>query len=368
MYRLHAVWSRVAAVDVNARRGVIARQFLELLIDLPFILLGVLSGWRLPFLLRDITLSWQLTSYDRRRAAAENFGLFVLDVPALFSFVVIAVTLYRFVGARGLWVELRRPATVRPWAVYSPVHRYNRFQTHTILLMEAVEWVVDLPFQALALVLLGTVWRAVSLIRRLFPEAQCPTVSCCGSAAVEGRPRQWSGGVAARRASAAAAAAGAGVDQKKQGAGVDQKQAVIDLKPADFSSVPKAVLQFVVWPYLDDRALHGTASVSKVWRELARTEARKRPPAVRVPLFGAPYVAPLSFRRVVWEEFVDWLIDIPFGTPSLSLTLSSSVLILNANVNHSPSVCVVLACALQWCWVCAWCVCRCGALCLGCAT
>jgi hypothetical protein len=126
----------------NGRRVPVLNQLLQLLIDIPFVALGLCGLWRLPWLLVDIGRS--SGAPRRRRAALEAFLLMLLDVPALAAFLVVATLgVYRFRGERGLWKDLTAPDMRAPWSamdlVYDGCLDGRRFEAHLALLRELIE-------------------------------------------------------------------------------------------------------------------------------------------------------------------------------------------------------------------------------------
>jgi hypothetical protein len=114
----------------NGRRVPVLNQLLQLLIDIPFVALGLCGLWRLPWLLVDIGRS--SGAPRRRRAALEAFLLMLLDVPALAAFLVVATLgVYRFRGERAPWSAMD--------LVYDGCLDGRRFEAHLALLRELIE-------------------------------------------------------------------------------------------------------------------------------------------------------------------------------------------------------------------------------------
>ena len=78
------------------KQRAILREFTELLLDVPFLLIGVvvlLSGWRANLLVRDLRAATGATG--RREAAWKRLCQLLRDGPAFFLFALLTLTLYR---------------------------------------------------------------------------------------------------------------------------------------------------------------------------------------------------------------------------------------------------------------------------------
>ncbi len=122
LYRLPAIARKLHGEPIlNNRRMVAARELFELVLDLPFIALGLVvcaMPNRVLFLLRDVLSHFMLrTAVERRRAVVEQLVLGLLDVPVLASFCLLFVTSYRYLRA---WEDLNEPHVHGFWAKLPP--------------------------------------------------------------------------------------------------------------------------------------------------------------------------------------------------------------------------------------------------------
>ena len=131
--------------DPTHLRQVIWRQFLNLLVDLPFICMGLLACSTLIHIMRlkdDILKTTILT--QRRQACLKHFGQWLLDVPVLISFCLSTVLFYRFRTMRQRLADLH-------WDFFAG------FTCYFIVFETLGSYLLDLPFICVGLVSCGLV-------------------------------------------------------------------------------------------------------------------------------------------------------------------------------------------------------------------
>eukprot|EP01113_Clastostelium_recurvatum_P021007 TRINITY_DN2486_c0_g1_i5.p1 TRINITY_DN2486_c0_g1~~TRINITY_DN2486_c0_g1_i5.p1 ORF type:complete len:1371 (+),score=209.37 TRINITY_DN2486_c0_g1_i5:152-4264(+) len=141
--------------EPNAQKGLL-KQFGHFVVDLPFILMGIIVLaliWRSFFLIRDLKNA--TTAGERRRRVAYHFGhLFVdiIDLPFALASLIMMVTIWRiypfYKGAKNL--------TGQPRSAY-----------RIFVLKQFAEWLLDIPAALGAVLVLITVYRAKYMIRGL---------------------------------------------------------------------------------------------------------------------------------------------------------------------------------------------------------
>jgi hypothetical protein len=302
--------------EPNRRRWPIMMQLVNTLADLPYIVLGVASLWRILSLVRDVRLT--TTDKQRRRAALENFILMVLDVLCIGPLAVLMVFgFYRMRGTNGLWADLTKPGCTLFESIVPLYERdrchvcchgdipWRRFTAHGEILSEFIEWIADLPYIFFGLVILVTGWRAPSLLAQIFPDVEFS--ACFQSICTRRIPPEE---IVANRLAILRGDFSKARELNKDFGDPNKS----------FSGVPLVIKQYMVWPYLSDQELRGVARVSLEWKGLSVQEAKKRPPIARPRLFGSPAVTAKTFRTICCHEFIQWFIDVlvlPFAILTL---------------------------------------------------
>eukprot|EP01133_Synstelium_polycarpum_P004359 gene4359-5090_t len=146
VFRVPRAWSKMMARGFYRYNVIIPVQFLRLMRDLPFILMGLfitILVWRAPFMLRDVFATPR--GHDKRRAVLRHFGmLFVdlIDTPFVLASLIIFITVWRapyfirafpkgsarseqrrYVLRQFLWLMLDIPSTIALFLVIITVYR-----------------------------------------------------------------------------------------------------------------------------------------------------------------------------------------------------------------------------------------------------
>jgi hypothetical protein len=89
------------------KHEVFFHEFMESITDIPYIILGILSIWRIPILSFKVFQKNQKNEYpssvERRRDSLTQFKLFLLDIPCIFIFIILLLSLYRFWNLITTW-------------------------------------------------------------------------------------------------------------------------------------------------------------------------------------------------------------------------------------------------------------------------
>jgi hypothetical protein len=109
-------------------------EFIEFLIDTPYIILGVLTIWRIPILLYTILTDKKLTLKEKRNTAPHQLYLTLLDIPALLFTIILFLFMYRIMS---LFSNMKDRKTTY----------------HFVIFKEFIEFLIDLPFIIIGLTL-----------------------------------------------------------------------------------------------------------------------------------------------------------------------------------------------------------------------
>ncbi|KAJ6226093.1 hypothetical protein M0813_01062 [Anaeramoeba flamelloides] len=127
----------------NDQQSLIFHEFFALFFDIPFILLSIVSFWRLIAIYYRIDkLKEKLTIFESKCIIMEEFGNFLLDICFLPFFLVLMLTVYRFPK------------------IYNFLKTCD-FQktTHIFIMKEFLHLLLDLPFIPLFLIIFFTIYR-----------------------------------------------------------------------------------------------------------------------------------------------------------------------------------------------------------------
>lgn len=129
-------------IDNNNLHRTCFTQFIELLIDLPFIIIGILSFWRIYFIIK-FNIKGDKKAEETRKEALRQFGLFLIDIPCLLCFLSLLITFYRFFG------------------LIKKLFNENENTVHNIIFKEFIELLIDIPF---IIMFILSLWRIPLII------------------------------------------------------------------------------------------------------------------------------------------------------------------------------------------------------------
>ncbi len=84
---------------------IIFSEFWELMVDTPYVILGVFTLWRIPFLLHKMFTEGE-TAYERRRMVPSYLVAMLKDIPCLFLLIIMAVTVWRVPSLRRKYLKV----------------------------------------------------------------------------------------------------------------------------------------------------------------------------------------------------------------------------------------------------------------------
>ena len=139
-------------------------QFASLLLDLPFILLGLVASvilWRVPFMYRGLYLADNASA--RRSVVTRHCCWFLVDVLDAVFLVLFAVIVGTCMRAGRLLRDIKADYT---WGD-SIDDVELRCKLRLTVCLHSLLWLLDLPALILGLVICVTVWRAPRLVSLL---------------------------------------------------------------------------------------------------------------------------------------------------------------------------------------------------------
>jgi Sec-independent protein translocase protein TatA len=347
--KVHIAEELAGKKHVNNRRFVILCQSCNLLLDLPYLVMGgicVMTGYRGIALVLDLTYpvrkhgagQQHWNAHKRRHAAAKQFLMLFMDILALACFPFVVLTGYRLPHVIR---ALRHPATVgffNRFILYTGADEVdwetNRVESQLLVCVEFINILNDIPFLVLFVLMFGTLWRAPGLSYRLWQRADLSSWCSCSETAL--RFLAWKQNVKAKFS-----------HKNNEGSSLDQ--------------VSSDVLKNHLAPYLDAKSLVAYSTTSqrhysvqdsnKLWKNLFETDFPTKTPGMGAyignPLLSVARLGELSddsgiwkktyireyltrtsnipregvqfegwylhgFRLVIWKEFLVWLLDIPY--------------------------------------------------------
>lgn len=127
------------------------KEFGELLIDIPFPILILLTLWRMPWTIKIMVNECE-DARSRRLVVLMVLSKVLIDIPCALLFIILIIT---------------------GWRIPSVIEMFKTYQRgdneHKMLLKLFGQWIIDLPF-VLMLIFTFFTWRGVFLIRTLIKE------------------------------------------------------------------------------------------------------------------------------------------------------------------------------------------------------
>lgn len=191
LFQFYRLWMNV---DYHKKCHIVLEIFVEILIDIPFILLGILSLHRLPFIIYYIYKNQDKTDKDYRNYSAEQFFKTLIDVPMVICWIILLLTAYRFKNIKNdkihsscftqfLELLIDIPFIIfgvfSLWRIYLIINFNSNYkgdrlaqETRRESFKQFVNFLIDIPCILCFLAILLTLYRFKRLIQFLFNEKE----------------------------------------------------------------------------------------------------------------------------------------------------------------------------------------------------
>jgi hypothetical protein len=150
IYRLPNLWTKSKTDGFHAATF---ESFHELCIDLPYIVLGLLALWRIPYLLY-IVLTQLSSAQERRQEAKYQVVEMLIDIPFMFSVLILMATILHIATVIAGYNKYRNDPSKEKWRRY-----------RTKILVATITLPLQIPVLVCFYLTLFSVYRMPSLIR-----------------------------------------------------------------------------------------------------------------------------------------------------------------------------------------------------------